>query len=260
MFDLDGFKAYNDRFGHPVGRRAAGPPGPQPRRDRGRLRARLPPRRRRVLRGGLRRARASSRRWPSRAHAALRDTGRGFEITSSFGMVLVPDEAPDTEHALNLADERLYEHKGESRRTTVTKETSDALVAVLKECQPGLDGHLNEVATLARDVGTPDGHAARRARRDHPRRPAARHRQGGRAERHPRQARPARRGRVGLRAPAHPGRRPHPERRSGDVAAWPRSCAPHTSASTAPATPTAWPATRSRSAPGSSPCATPTTR
>ncbi len=78
--------------------------------------------------------------------------GRGFDITSSFGMVLVPDEAPDTEHALSLADERLYEHKGSSRRATVTKETSDALVAVLKEAQPGLNGHLNEVATLARSV------------------------------------------------------------------------------------------------------------
>jgi diguanylate cyclase (GGDEF)-like protein len=151
MFDLDGFKAYNDRFGHPVGDA---------------LLARLGHNLAETVAGAGRGYRLGGDEFcvvacgdrealsalAGRAHAALRDSGRGFEITSSFGMVLVPDEAPDTEHALNLADERLYEHKGESRRTTVTKETSDALVAVLKECQPELDGHLSEVARLARDV------------------------------------------------------------------------------------------------------------
>ena len=151
MFDLDGFKAYNDRFGHPVGDALLARLGRNladtvEGRGRG---YRLGGDEFCVVASGEREelvelARAS--------HHALRDTGRGFDITSSFGMVLVPDEAPDTEHALNLADERLYEHKGESRRATVTKETGDALMAVLRETQPGLDGHLNEVATLARNV------------------------------------------------------------------------------------------------------------
>ena len=152
MFDLDGFKAYNDRFGHPVGDA---------------LLARLGHNLGSAV-GGAGRAyrlggdefcvvahgeRAELEALAAKAHSALHDTGRGFDISSSFGLVLVPNEAPDTEHALNLADERLYEHKGESRRRTVTRETSDALVAVLKECQPALDGHLNEVARLSRDVG-----------------------------------------------------------------------------------------------------------
>jgi diguanylate cyclase (GGDEF)-like protein len=153
MFDLDGFKAYNDRFGHPVGDALLARLGRN-------LAASVAGSGRGYRLGGDefcvvacgRREELSA--LAATAHSALRDTGRGFEISSSFGMVLVPDEAPDTEHALNLADERLYEHKGESRRTTVTRETSDALVAVLKECQPALDGHLNEVAKLAREVGS----------------------------------------------------------------------------------------------------------
>ena len=153
MFDLDGFKAYNDRFGHPVGDALLARLGRNLRRavgDAGRA-YRLGGDEFCVVACGPREELGAL---SESAHAALRDTGRGFDITSSFGLVLVPDEAPDTEHALNLADERLYEHKGESRRATVTKETGDALVAVLKECQPALDGHLNEVARLARDVGT----------------------------------------------------------------------------------------------------------
>ena len=152
MFDLDGFKAYNDRFGHPVGDALLARLG----RNLGAAVAgagrayRLGGDEFCVVATGPRTELATI---AQKAHAALHDTGRGFDISSSFGVVLVPDEAPDTEHALNLADERLYAHKGESRRTTVTRETSDALVAVLKECQPALDGHLSEVARLARDVG-----------------------------------------------------------------------------------------------------------
>jgi diguanylate cyclase (GGDEF)-like protein len=153
MFDLDGFKAYNDRFGHPVGDALLA------RLGRG-LGEAVDGNGRAYRLGGDEFCVVASGERPElaaiaeKAHAALHDTGRGFDISSSFGVVLVPDEAPDTEHALNLADERLYEHKGDSRRKTVTRETSDALMAVLKECQPTLDGHLNEVAKLAREMGT----------------------------------------------------------------------------------------------------------
>ena len=152
MFDLDGFKGYNDRFGHPVGDSLLARLGHRFRdtvADEGHA-YRLGGDEFCLVASGSRSELADLAR---RAHEALRDSGQGFEVTSSHGVVLIPDEAPDSEHALNLADERLYAEKGDGRRTSVTRQTSDALLQVLKECQPGLDGHLNEVAGLARRVG-----------------------------------------------------------------------------------------------------------
>ncbi len=152
MFDLDGFKQYNDRFGHPVGDALLGRLG-------GRFREAVDGEGYPYRLGGDEFCLVASGSRPDladlahRAHEALRDTGQGFEVASSHGMVLMPDETTDVAQALNLADERLYAEKGEGRRTTVTRQTSDALIQVLKECQPGLDGHLNEVAGLARHVG-----------------------------------------------------------------------------------------------------------
>jgi HD-GYP domain-containing protein (c-di-GMP phosphodiesterase class II) len=66
---------------------------------------------------------------------------------------MIPDEAGDVSSALRLADQRLYQEKGEGRRTIVSRQTSDALLQVLKECDSELDGHLQHVAALSREVG-----------------------------------------------------------------------------------------------------------
>ena len=153
MFDLDGFKQYNDRFGHPVGdallarlgRRLSemvGDSGTAYRLGGDEFCV--------VASGSPQRLEALA----VRAREALTDEGRGFKVGSSYGLVVVPDEATDTAGAMNLADERLYEQKGDSRRNTVTRQTSDTLLQVLKECQPELDRHLGDVADLARRLGT----------------------------------------------------------------------------------------------------------
>lgn len=152
MFDLDGFKQYNDRFGHPVGDSLLARLGVSVRDavgDRGRAYRLGGDEFCLVAKGSEDELRALT----VSAHAALSDTGQGFDVGSSHGMVLIPEEAGSVAQALNMADERLYGEKGENRRTRVTLQTSDALVQVLKECQPELDCHVREVAVLARRLG-----------------------------------------------------------------------------------------------------------
>jgi two-component system cell cycle response regulator len=152
LFDLDGFKQYNDRYGHPVGDALLARLGQ-------RLGAAVRPTGRAyrlggdefaVIAGGGREELAAL---AANAREALSEQGKGFEVSSSCGVVELPTEAEDVTHALHVADERLYAEKGGRRRTTLSKETSDALLQVLKERQPSLREHLGEVAQLAVALG-----------------------------------------------------------------------------------------------------------
>ena len=104
----------------------------------------------------------SSASWPSvgegeaeplidRACEALTERGEGFEIETSFGAIMLPDEATDASHALQIADERLYAQKysrrGEGDRTMA------ALLEALSVRDPELQEQLAGVGSLAGDIG-----------------------------------------------------------------------------------------------------------
>jgi two-component system cell cycle response regulator len=150
IFDLDGFKGYNDTFGHPagdallarLGAKLAGVQGADGAAYRlgGDEFCLVTP----VRDGGMELV-------IDRALDALSERGEGFDVGSSFGAVLLPEEAADPSQALHVADERLYAQK-HSRRAT-SNATMDALLEALSLREPNLPLHLDSVGSLAVETG-----------------------------------------------------------------------------------------------------------
>jgi diguanylate cyclase (GGDEF)-like protein len=151
-FDLDGFKRYNDTFGHPAGDALLGRLG-------ARLQAAVTAYGSAYRLGGDEFCALVSARpeetepIAALAGLALTENGRGFSITTSCGSVALPDEADDEIIALQIADERLYADKGVRRREREGQQTTEVLKRVLQEREPRLDEHLDGVAALARPLG-----------------------------------------------------------------------------------------------------------
>jgi two-component system, cell cycle response regulator len=147
LFDLDGFKHYNDCYGHPAGddllvrlggnlaRRVAGH-GRAYRMGGDEFCALLSPR---LARPPL---------VAQHAAAALRERGEGFDIGSSYGFVVAPDEGVDPAEALRLADQRMYAQK-HGGRPSAGSQSRDVLLRALAERNPDLGEHLSTVAELA---------------------------------------------------------------------------------------------------------------
>jgi diguanylate cyclase (GGDEF)-like protein len=111
LFDLDGFKAYNDTFGHEAGDMLL-------KRLGSRLRRSVASRGEAFRLGGdefciLLEGELIDLEWVrTAASASLRESGEGFVITCSSGYVMIPDEAEDPSEALRIADRRMYAEKG----------------------------------------------------------------------------------------------------------------------------------------------------
>jgi two-component system, cell cycle response regulator len=150
LFDLDGFKSYNDSFGHPAGdsllaelaerlQTAVAPDGCAYRLGGDEFCVVAP--------------RAHSAREPiATASAALSAHGEGFTIASSSGVVFLPQEAEDAGAALRLTDRRMYAAKSRRPRSA-ERQMRNMLLRVLHEREPELDRHLRSVAQLAIELG-----------------------------------------------------------------------------------------------------------
>ena len=151
LFDLDGFKSYNDAFGHPAGdallRRLAQKLDAACRQF-GRS-YRMGGDEFCVLAHGDPSQRASI---VATATKALEDAGEGFKITCAYGAIVVPEETSELSEALRIADTRMYGNK-DSRRASAVRQSKDVLLSVLSERDAELRGHLTGVAQLARAVG-----------------------------------------------------------------------------------------------------------
>jgi two-component system cell cycle response regulator len=147
LLDLNGFKNYNDTFGHPAGDAllvrlshtlvgavaAFGGHAYRPGGDEFCIIA----------------ADASDRNaLENAASRALSETGTGFTISTAFGSVVIPRDAGDATEAIRRADMAMYAEKN-SGRTTAARQSADVLLSALTEHHPRLGDHIAGVTELA---------------------------------------------------------------------------------------------------------------
>jgi diguanylate cyclase (GGDEF)-like protein/PAS domain S-box-containing protein len=148
LFDLDGFKTYNDTFGHPAGDA---------------LLTRMAQRLQSGLAGSATAYRMGGDEFcvlslldcedhdsiAGTAIGALTEHGEGFHVTASFGSVRLPVEATTATEALREADRRMYARKSLDSRSSAGRQSADVLLSILSERNKDLGVHLDEVTALA---------------------------------------------------------------------------------------------------------------
>jgi diguanylate cyclase (GGDEF)-like protein len=162
MFDLDGFKQYNDSFGHAAGDSLLERLG-------GRLAGAAEHMGSAYRMGGdefcmlARCSPDAAEGLLDRAAAALQDSGEGWHIGCSHGAAWIPSEAASATDALKLADERMYANK--ATRSSASRQVTDALLQVITEQSAHLDDHVERVAGLASAVAEALGEPEQEVRR-----------------------------------------------------------------------------------------------
>jgi diguanylate cyclase (GGDEF)-like protein len=143
LFDLDGFKGYNDAFGHPAGDA---------------LLARLGANLTAALGAGDTAYRLGGDEFCvltddaaaiEHGRHALRAEGEGFTIGCSYGVAELGDEPVE---ALRQADQRMYANKRTGRRSS-DEAVHQVLLRVAAEHDGELRDHVGDVANLAEAVG-----------------------------------------------------------------------------------------------------------
>jgi two-component system, cell cycle response regulator len=152
LFDLNGFKQYNDSFGHPAGdtllerlgtklSQASAPEGQAYRLGGDEFCV--------LVRIGERSPETVS----ASARAALTERGPGYDISAACGCIMLPTEAQDTSTALRLVDQRLYAAKRSGRSSDTPDQLRGVLLQLVAERLPELPKHLHEVAAMAHSIG-----------------------------------------------------------------------------------------------------------
>jgi two-component system cell cycle response regulator len=158
LFDLNGFKQYNDSFGHPAGdtllarlgtglSQAAAPEGKAYRLGGDEF----------CVLAGL--GKRSPETLSAAARAALSERGPGYDISTAHGCIMLPTDAQDTSTALRLVDQRLYAAKRSGRSSDTPDQLRGVLLQLVAERLPELPEHLHEVAAMAHSIGSRIGMA-----------------------------------------------------------------------------------------------------
>lgn len=126
MYDLNGFKRYNDTYGHPAGDALLV-------RLSDKLSASVAAHGTAYRMGGdefcvLFGNSAAGEQSVRASVAALSEHGLGFAVGAAHGEVSIPVEASEPTTALRLADQRLYKHKDQARENAVAARQSSTSV------------------------------------------------------------------------------------------------------------------------------------
>ncbi len=152
MYDLNGFKRYNDTFGHPAGDALL-------RRLSDKLAAVVAAGGTAYRMGGdefcvlFRCLQAGAHALVESTVAALSEQGPGFSISAAHGDVLIPAEAGKPAAILQLADQRLYRRKDPTRESGAALQLRDVLLQAFRERHPELQEHQRGVGELVLAVG-----------------------------------------------------------------------------------------------------------
>jgi two-component system cell cycle response regulator len=150
LYDLDGFKMYNDSFGHGAGDALLTRLGAN-------LRSAVGGRGHAYRMGGdefcilCETGGDGVSEFVAAAGFALTERGESFSVGCSFGSILLPEEAKTSRSALSIVDARMYLDK-QGGRSSAGAQSKDVLRQALSERNPDLGHHITSVAELAEAV------------------------------------------------------------------------------------------------------------